>query len=360
MENEENKELEENIPITEEEQSYVHHSYKKVHQNYYQKQKNVAKEFLLDHSKLKTSLDWTYLVLATLISALSFAYGYRSFTAPEGGKWLVSGGISGISQMILRICQLCGYNGPEKTFTSITYYAINFPLFFVSYKYIGKKFTFLSVLNVSASALLIQFLPAEWCNIFSTISGDFVARALFAGVLTGISSGLAYFIGSSTGGADIITFSIAEKKGTTVGKYTIIMNFTTVFLYTIFNGIRLHQIGGDGFSEVYLSLYTLIYFFTSSKVMDLINIKNKKVEVEINTTNKELAQILLRVFPHGLTIVNAVGGYTGKKREILKMVVSQSEVKEVVKICRKVDEGCFVEVKPSITIFGRFYTKPMD
>jgi uncharacterized membrane-anchored protein YitT (DUF2179 family) len=270
---------------------------------------------------------------------------------------LISGGASGLSQIILRICQIAGYTGTgsyESDFTSVVYLCINIPLFFIAFKFIGKKFFLLTAINVGATSLLIRYLPEAWVNIFN-IDTDYIARALFAGITTGISSGLAFFVGASAGGLDIINFYLAEKKSTTVGKYSVFFNTCIVVIYSVFNAIRIKNL-----SEVTMALYTIIYFFTASKVLDVINIKNKKTELQINTDNIELAPILLRAFPHGCTVVDGIGGYTGKPRKIIYMVVSAAEVKDVVAFARKIDPNCFVNVTNSNQVYGKFYTKPIQ
>lgn len=76
-------------------------------------------------------------------------------------------------------------------------------------------------------SLFNEVLPEEMTEIFSNVvedgnttvniynmSIDFdpIARALFAGILTGIHSSLAYLIGASAGGMDVVALYIAEKS----------------------------------------------------------------------------------------------------------------------------------------------------
>ena len=335
--------------------TYIH----KEKPSFVQKEKTRLHDFLLDHEKTNDVLNWTWLILLTVVSSFCFSYGYRAFISP-GGEYpaLISGGVSGISQVILRFLQIFGYPTDidnENLVTSIGYFALNIPIFFIAFRFIGKKFFILTALNVLFTSLLIRYLPNEWVTIFSDMNDDYIARAIFAGLMTGVSSGLAFWSGSSTGGVDVISFYIAERKSTTIGKYSIIINVCTVLTYTIVNAIRLNSFG-----EVAMSLYTCIYFFTAGKVLDIINIKNKKIELQINTDNIELAPILLRAFPHGCTVIDAIGGYTGKPRKVIYMVVSASEVKEVVNVARKIDPNCFVNVTNSMQVYGKFYVKPIQ
>ncbi len=334
----------------------IRHPIHKRHLNSKQKAQSELSYFLLDHNGLKQTLDWIAIIVVTVFSAFIFAYGFRTFISPEGKHALISGGASGVGQVILRIMQLCGFTGSEKNIQSILYFLINVPICIIAFKFIGKKFTFVTLLNVALTSALINALPEEWMQLFSTIveNDDYISRALFAGICTGLSAGSAFLIGSSTGGIDVIAFAIAEKKSTNVGIYSAILNCCTVILYSVFNSIHIQST-----NEIYLALYTVIYFFTSSKVTDLINIKNKKTEIQINTSNKEMAAQLLRSFPHGCTIVAAKGGYTLQDRLLIYTIVSSNEVKKVISFVKEIDPRCFINTITSYQVYGNFYIKPL-
>ncbi|MDD4532627.1 MAG: YitT family protein [Bacilli bacterium] len=336
-------------------------AYKKRKPSFFQKRKIAMNDYLLDHPALKYFLEYTWAAIGILISAFTFAYGYRAFIAPKpievGGSIvnpsLISGGASGTAQIFLRIFQIFGYTGNEYIMTSICFFLVNVPLFYVAWKRIGKRFTILTFIDVVLCSVLISYIPQNWVVIFE-IDTDFIARALFAGILTGVSSGIAYVVGCSAGGVDVVAYAIAEKKSTTAGKFAMIINAIIVIVYTLVNIIRLNNLG-----EVTMTLYTVIYFFTASKVVDIINIKNKKTEIQITTSKTDLAPLLLRAFPHGCSVIDARGGYSGQPRKIIFMIVSDSEVKRVIEFSKKVDSDCFVTIVPSKGVYGKFYIKPI-
>lgn len=315
-----------------------------------------SRRFLLDHPILKYVVDYTFSIVLTALSAFFFAYGFRAFISPTGvPNHLVSGGASGISQVLVKIIMIFETNAPEKTLQSIVYFVLNVPLFILSWFKIGKRFTILTFINVLCVSLFIEILPNNWVEIFS-IDDDFIARALFAGLLTGISSALAFLIGGSAGGIDVIALYIAEKKSTSIGKYSMSINATIVISYVL---VDFFESKSGSTMAVTMALYTIIYFFTSSKVVDILNTKNRKTELQIFTSSDQVAPILIHAFPHGCTIVNAKGGYSGSDRKVIYMVVSYSEVKKAVKIMREVDPNCFVTVMNSYQVYGKFYIRPI-
>lgn len=314
------------------------------------------KSYLLDHPRQKFIYDYLAAFVVTVLSAFAFAYGFRAFVAPADTAHLISGGASGLTQVIIKIIERFSGNINDDTFKtldSVIYFMINVPLFFLAWFKIGKRFTVTTFVNVLCVSLLIKVLPDGWVSIVD-ITDNTIARALFAGLLTGISSSLAFLIGSSAGGIDVISLYLAERKSTSVGKYSLALNAAIVISYVFLS------LGLDTFNEaVTMALFTLIYFFTSSKVIDVLNQKNRKTQLQIITANVNMAQILIHTLPHGCTIVDAKGAYSGQNKNIIYIVVSYSEVNKAVKIMREVDPACFVTVINTYQVYGKFYIKPI-
>lgn len=316
-----------------------------------------TKGYLLDHPHLKTTWDYLFATIVTLISAFAFAYGFRAFTAPADVDHFVSGGASGTTQVLIRIVERIRgetFNSADfQTWDSIIYFVINIPPLILSWFKIGRRFTIMTFLNVLFVSIFIRVLPESMVEVFN-INADLIARAVFSGILTGLSTALAVMIDSATGLTDIISFYIAEKKSTSMGKYTLIINAIIVTSYVLLSA------GLPEFnSTVTLMLYTLIYFFASSKVVDILNQKYRKTQLQIITTDPNMAQVLIHTLPHGCTLVDAKGAYSGQEKKIIYIVVSHKEVNRAIKIMREIDPGCFVTVVNTYQVYGKFYIKPI-
>lgn len=316
---------------------------------------NNTRKYLLDHPKLKISCEYFFNMVLTITSSFLFAYGFRSFIAPTGAEHMASGGASGISQVLIQILLFPFPNLDSTMLQSIFYFLINAPLFILSWCRIGKKFTIFTFINVLLVSVFIDLIPESWTTIFNILD-DNIARALFAGILTGLSVVLALYANISTGGIDLIALYIAERKSTSLGKYSTGINATIVLLYVF---LRIMHDQSNVSQVVTMALYTVIYFFTSGTVVDLLNKKNKKTELQIFTSSTQMSQVLIHSFPHGCTIVDGKGGYTGNDRLIIYMVVSYNEVKKAIKVMREVDPNCFVTVINTYQVYGKFYIRPI-
>lgn len=360
--------------------------------NWLKQKKEDISDFLFDHPKTRRNIDWTWKMFITITSCFLFAWGFRAFINPTtecvvhwtmgnhpgmtltqateevnrvGVIHLISGGASGISQAIVKFMNIFGdFREQEKTLISLLYFALNIPLFFLGFFKISKQFAIFTVINVGFVSLFNQIIPDEWIYNVINIYDDMVARCIFGGITTGIASGAAMMINTSAGGTDVLSFYIAEKKSSGAGHISLIIN-SLVILANVLFGVIGHEVNPIVTPQasnqlIRYALYTLIYLFISTNVIDLLNTKNKKQELQIFTCNENLSQVLIHAFPHSATTVDAKGAYTGKKRVLIYMVVSKSETKKAIELIHKADPEAFVTVLSLNQVYGRFYIKPIE
>ena len=107
-------------------------------------------------------------------------------------------------------------------------------------------------------------------------------------------------------------------------------------------------------------MYSVVYLFMNMFVVDFINTKNKKVQLQIITNSDSMSSILIANFPHSTTIVDGVGGYSHAEKKIIYMTISSNEVKRVITLARKVDKSSFISVTPLVQAYGNFFIKPVE
>ena len=322
--------------------------------------------FAYQHIWLKYILDYGFSVVTTFLSSLIFVFGMVVFLEPSlsgaaaAGPAMVSGGSSGAAQVfkliIFSITKLDPKN--ERIILSSIYLLINIPLIILAFKGVGKRFAIFTLMNVGFVFLLTNVFSFKFLTAVALYVGEhggMLTRALFAGMCTGLSSAMAYRIDSSAGGFDIVSFYISAKKSTLAGKYGMIINGTIVTSFAIVSAITQKDyataIGG--------ALFSFVYLLTVMMVIDIINIRNKKAQIQITTANKDLPQLLMANIPHGATIVDAKGGFTDAERFIIYMVVSTTEIKRSVDIIKTLDPSSFVCVTSLQGVFGNFHMKPI-
>lgn len=328
--------------------------------------------YLYNHLWLKFTVDYGTAFIASVLSAAIFAFGIVCFLNPtltEGQTTLelVSGGSSGLAQVIASLLRVLGVQiEPGNTlFFSIAYLVVNAPLIVLAFKGIGVRFASFTLVNVLFVFLFSNIFKGQFFQEIATLmntEGGFLARALFAGMCTGLSSAIAYKFETSAGGFDIVSYYVSLRKSTTAGKYSVMINAVIITMFYLIygfgggtsSGFAGYSTWATAFACVFFSV---VYLFTVMLVVDAINVRNKKVQIEVNTTNQELPRLLLARIPHGLTVVKAKGAYSGQDRLLLYLVVSSLEVKSALKLIKEVDPTSFVTVKSLIQVYGRFFSQ---
>ena len=318
------------------------------------------KDFMLDHPILKVILDYVISILLTTVAAFLLAYNFRAFVSvpTAEGYNLIAGGVAGVGQVITLFFTKFGIDIPLtlEQLQSILYVAINIPLFILAFCFIGRRFAILSVVNVILTSIFISIIPEEWTNIFEI--NDLLTRAICAGVVNGVAISIAVECEHSTGGTDILSMYVGLKKGESIGIYVFLINFTIVICYTILSSITTDFAPAISGAAT-MAVFTLIYFFTSSVVIDTVSTRNKKVELQIVTKEERLAKVLIQSFPHGCTVLDAKGAFYDEDKKMIFTVISSFELKKAQEIIYKVDPNAFIMVMNTYKVYGKFFIKPM-
>lgn len=334
------------------------------------KLKKEATDYMYDHPTLRVIFSYTLTILAAALSAFIYAYSYKTFVAPPtGDTTFVTGGAGGASQVIVKICEICGLDSSYEIgsttigyiIQSACYVLINAPLAVLSFKKIGKQFTLFTAINIGFYFLFVNIIPIDLCTMFYDEAAstygvvlNLFERSLFAGLCTGISVAIAVKAGHSSGGTDIVSMYITLKKpNAQFGHVSMLVNSIILIAYTILNMIEIKSV-----LYITMIMYSLIYLFVNSTVVDKLVTKNRKSQIQIITTNDKLPDLLISYFPHSATIIEGKGAYTKENKLVIYTVVSEKEVKQALKVIRQIDEKAFVVVTKISALEGRFYVEP--
>ncbi len=347
--------------------------------NFISSTREKANSWLYDHLPVKHGIDFTWALIISTISALVFAFGFNCFVSVQtltAGEYVtdkfVAGGVSGISQTITLFLTICGLkftSSQEHLLFSILYFVINIPVFIVAFFGIGKRYTLLTLINVLETSLFTELLSPQNVGFIYDIAqyvqshGGLLARVIFGGVTTGLSAAIAFKGDLSTGGIDVIAYFIALKKKSSVGKYSVIMNACTLSVFTFLSCVQDGWAGGASDNSVGAHLaravFSVVYLFVSGLVIDKIHTRNKKVKLEIVTTQEDMGTFIISHLPHAATMIKGKGVYTDSDKFIFDIVISSYELNGAIKLIRKEDPNAFIEVLPLTQVEGRFYMKPI-
>ena len=297
----------------------------------------------IKNDKLKEALKIFTIVVVAIIYALFFKI------IVEGRGFFATGG-NGVAIIISRVmAMLANNNALESKLYMIIYIAINIPLFVFSYKKISKKFTIYTAIFIGVYSLMVGFIPESFGAFLGLEELDNLTSAVIIGLITGGSSAVTLFMGGCAGGLSIVSTYLNVKKGRSIGVYNLIFNTCILFVgFIIFNNIV-------------SVIYTLVYAFFSSLVLDRYYNRNKKILLEIVTTKKdEISNYLLEHSHHGCTIINAQGAYTHEGKFVIHTVISWFQLKHMTSAIKELDPHCFVIDLNVYAVNGEFYIPPIN
>ena len=264
----------------------------------------------------KTVQEYLLIILGAFIQALAM----RLFLIPAQ---LVSGGISGIAQIIHHFT-----NWPIGLMVLIG----NAPLFILGWRYLGgsrfAKRTALSVLLFSVfTDGLVWFLPSNG------ITDDIVLECLYGGILLGVGLGLVYRGQGTSGGSDILGRILNHRLGISISQAYLITDTLVVLA------------GGLAFSWA-LALYGLLVIYVSGLAAEAVSEGPSvfRTAMIISTRPDEVSQSILTNLERGVTILPGTGAYTGQARPVLYCVITRSEVNQLKEIVKEVDPNAFMVI----------------
>ncbi|CAB1248330.1 YitT family protein [Clostridium sp. MT-14] len=266
---------------------------------------------------------WDLAVILLGLFLISFALNV--FLAPHK---IVPGGVSGLAIVLESILHI------KK---SIIIGFFNVPIFIIGLLTLGKKF----VLNTALGALLIPIF-VELTSNTAPFTNDTLLSSLLGGVLTGIGVGMLLSKQSSVGGTDTIAKVICKYAHKPVGKVMMSLDLSIVMLTCFVFGIE-------------KALYGVVTVYLIGRVVDIYikGFTDSKSVFIISDKTEEINNLILTRLHEGTTKIEARGGYTDDKRDILMCLVTNTELVKLKKIVKEVDINALVLIQNSYEAYGK-------
>lgn len=275
-------------------------------------------------------------VALIVFAAAIFSVNLNSFVRMAG---LFPGGFSGISLLIQRVAER--YLAVRIPYAPL-YLALNAVPVYVSFRYIGRKFTLYTLLMVALSSVLTDLVPDI------TFTDDILLCSVFGGIINGFAISCCLRADATSGGTDIIAIYFSERKGTDMWNKILLMNVCVLAIAGMLFGWE-------------ASLYSIIFQFASTQVLNLLYRRYQKVTMLIITEKPgELYDAVRTLTNHDATVIDGTGCYSGAHKTILYTVISADESGSLTKELKRRDPAAFVNILQSKGILGRFFTRTKD
>jgi len=279
-----------------------------------------------------------------LVGSFLFAVGDVMFVNPYR---LAPGGTYGLANVFNSLWQW-----------KISYYALcmDIPLLLIGTWVLGPRFGAKTVISTLLISGFVWILESTWGYMPVIHEGlianpakgqlpfvpDYFLNTLVAGLIYGVSIGLIFKSGATSGGSDIISMILNKYTHFSLGTLTLIVD-STITLSTLI-----------AFGEFRLPIYSIFLIFIESKVIDMVvdGIKTYKTLFIISQEYDAVKEVILNDLERGATCIEGIGMYKGKERQIIYTTVSRSEFVRLKNEIKDIDPDAFINVIDSSEILG--------
>lgn len=264
------------------------------------------------------------ITVAAALYALGFVWCYE----PNG---IAFGGITGVGQLINYLIPVFP--------VGITVIVLNIPLFILGWRFIGGKLLVTSLYAMFISSVFIDALTPlrEWEPM------DPLLACIFGGVLMGLSLGLVFRQGATTGGTDLLARLLKLKLAwLPMGKLLMAIDLAVILAVAA------------AFRSLYSALYGLVALAISSYAIDrvLYGTDTAKVAYIISDRWEDISAALLRDLDRGVTILQGQGGYSQTEKNVLMCAFKQRQIVRLKQMVTELDPSAFLIVCPAYEVLG--------
>lgn len=267
------------------------------------------------------SIIWDYLMIT--IGAAIAALALEAILVPNS---ILDGGVTGIS-IILNLLL--------KWKLSICIFLINIPFIYIGFKNLGWKFLAKAIYSIVLFSILLEVFHS-----LGTIIDNKLLATIYGSALLGIGVGLVIRFGGCLDGTESLGIVISKNTNFSVGQFVLGCNAIIFTIAGFFFGID-------------RSLYSLLAYFITSKVVDEVSegLEKVKAAMIITEDGEKMAKQIYSKIGRTVTLLDGNGLISGEKA-VLYCVLTRIEIPQLKRIVTEEDQSAFVTITDVSEIIG--------
>lgn len=284
---------------------------------------------LLDENILKKiySKDRVKRYISFVFGVLLVAIAYNLFMVPSKVVY----GVGGIGIILQK---LCGVN------PATTIMIGSIILLFLSFALLGKDKTKNSIVGSLLYPVFVR-LTEDIGTLINLGDADPLLIVVFGAVLNGFGLGIIFKTGFTTGGTDILNQIVAKYGKTSVGN-AMLMTDGLIVVSGVF------VFGWTKLMYSFISLY--IISVMTDKV--ILGISESKAFYIITEHEADVKKFILEHLSHGVTVLDAKGGFTGNRQKVIMCIVPTKEYFIAKEGIHEIDPNAFFVVTDAYEVSG--------
>jgi Uncharacterized conserved protein len=213
-------------------------------------------------------------------------------------------------------------------------------LLIVSFLTLGWEKTRNSIIGSLLYPVFVK-LTEPLCSYIDLGTTETIVTVICGAVICGFGLGLVFKSGFTTGGTDILNQIASKYLKISIGTSMI---FTDGIIITI----ALSIFGFQNF------IYSIINMYLIGMITDkvIIGISESKTLYIITEHEEKIKQYILKNLSHGVTILEAKGGYTGKEQKVIMCIIPTKEYFKAKEGIQTIDPKAFFLVTDAYEVSG--------
>lgn len=221
---------------------------------------------------------------------------------------------------------------------SLIVFSLSSVLLAVSFCVFGLEYGAKNILGTILFPIFIK--AASLINVFVTFNNtSLFLLILIGGVLSGIGFGIIKKSGYSLGGFYVIYDILNRNLRISVGKANLFCNIIIIFSSIFIFGLS-------------KAIYSGIGLYISSYIGDkiILGVSQNKAFYIITNKVKDVKEYIINNLNYTVTVVNARGGYSDKKKKMILCVIPTIEYIKLKEVVKEIDKDAFFLVTDSYSV----------
>ena len=262
------------------------------------------------------------------VGSILYGFAFDWFYTPN---LIGYGGITGVGQVVNAFVPAI----PIGMFVLV----INIPLFILGWKLIGGHLLITSLYSMALSSVAVDFFPL----LIDFQPMDQMLASVCGGALIGLSLGIIFAKGATTGGTDLIARLVKLKlPWAPMGKLLLVIDMAVVVLVAL------------AFGNLTTALYGFIAQVACAYVTDMVlyGLDTAKVAYIISDKDREISDSIVKSMDRGVTILQGEGAYSGEEKRVLMCAFKQKEIVDLKERIFELDPKAFIIVCDAHEVTG--------
>ena len=198
--------------------------------------------------------------------------------------------------------------------------------------------------------------PNLLLNGYINLSDHLLLAAIIGGCLSGVGVGVVIRNNAATGGTDITGMLLHKFAKMKFANGVLLSDALIVLSGLVVIGFGVGLPDGKEGAGLLLSLYSGVCIFVNAKVLGYTidgASRDKLLYIICNEHSESMREYILKDLDRGGTYLKAKGMYTHDEKEMIFLVVSRREVRNVQQKIKEFDPRAFVVVTDAYDTFGQ-------